>query len=630
MTGLFKKISIILFILIIFIVSIASISAQDDNNDTNNDTFLEDVNVKTYTDLQENINATKDGAELELNESYRYNSTADGESFIDGVKISKNITIIGKNNTFIDGNFLARGFNITSNCTVVLKNIIFKNGYSTTGGSAILVNHFDNLVVDNCTFHSNYVYNSNGGAIYCLESSNVDIYRSEFYNNTATRVSNLPWGEYKKGMGSVICTRIGTNLKLIDSIIRDNIGYLTTILVITWDDVNTNQSTIYVDNCIFENNVARSNTVIYLDEFGIGEILNSIFKNNVATYSGGILTLDTSKSAIVKNCTFEGNSAIKTGAISVNSYDSAYRSNATIVDCTFTNNTAADYGGAISSIYGITEVKNCVFNSNVAIKNGGAIYAKIGKIDIENCKFNKNSAVYGGALLLKADSNVVKSSSFVSNVASVAGGAIYASSGTSSSSGCTFSKNSAPKASKVYGEFDVAVTKYVAASGYTKLKIIISSPWKMSLSQKIKVKINGYTSGWLKTNSNGKYVFTVPKGKSVAKKTLSITLQNEGYCVIKSYVYKNPGKITVPKSVKKSSKLKVTIKNSQTKLPIKKTQFTVKIYTGKKYKTYKMKTNDNGIFKISMKKFSRGNHKINVYLSTNSYYINKKISFRIR
>ena len=629
MSGLCKKISVISIIFLIFIICIGTISAED-SSDVGNDTLNETFNVKTYTDLQEIINSTEDGSEIELNESYRYDSSVDNESFIDGISISKNITITGINNTFIDGNFLARGFNISSNCNVVLKNIVFKNGYSTTGGSAILVNHNDNLLVDNCTFHSNYVYNSNGGAIYCLESSNVDIYRSEFYNNTAVRVSTLPWKEFKKGMGSVIMMRIGTNLKLIDSIIRDNIGYLTTILVVTWDDVNVNQSTLYVDNCTFENNTARTNSVIYLDEFGIAQILNSIFKNNVATYSGGIISLDTSRSATVENCTFEGNSAIKGGAIFISSYDSSYRSNATIKDSIFTNNAANTYGGAISSTHANTVISNCEFNDNVAKNNGGAIYSNTGRIEISNCEFNRNSGQYGGALLLKSDTNIVKYSSFVGNIASVAGGAIYSSFGVPTSSGCTYLKNYAPKASKVYGQFDVNVTKYVAASGYTKLKIIISSPWHMSLSQKIKVKLSGYTSGWLKTDSNGKYVFTVPKGKSVTKKTLSITVLNEGFCVINSYLYKNPGKISVPKSVKKSSKLKVTIKNSQTKLPIKKTQFTVKIYTGKKYKTYKIKTNANGIFKISMKKFSRGNHKINVYLSTGSYYINKKISFKIK
>ena len=151
----------------------------------------------------------------------------------------------------------------------------------------------------------------------------------------------------------------------------------------------------------------------------------------------------------------------------------------------------------------------------------------------------------------------------------------------------------------------------------------------MPLKQKIKIKVNGYTSKWLKTDSNGKIVFTVPKNKKVTQKTLSISL-DEGVCFIKKYTFKDPSKITLPKKVKKTSKLKVILKNSKTKKAIKKTKMTVKIYTGKHYKKFIVKTNSKGVFKISMKKFSKGNHKISIYLNNNLYYINKKISFKIR
>lgn len=629
MSGLHKKISIILFILLIFILGLGSINAQGNDTILNNASDIEEIPVKTYTDLQDKIDSYEDGSEVELNESYKYDSKSDNKSFVEGVVISKNMTLVGNNDTYIDGNFAARGLYINPNCNVVLKNIIFKNGYSKTHGGAINVGQNSILLIDNCTFHSNKVYNADGGAINGQIGTSIDIHNSEFYNNTSKRVSKLEWKEYKRGMGSCICMRIGTTLRLYDTIFRDNVGHLTTILIITWDDVNTQQSTLYVKNCTFENNTARTNAAIYLDEFGIGEIVDSVFRNNVATYSGGIISLDTAKSAIVKNCTFEGNNAIKGGAIYINSYDPAYVSNAKILDSTFKENIASEYGGAIYSVYGITEITNCKFNENGVGKNGGAVYARLGSIKITDCEFNKNQGEYGGALLLKADSNVVKSSSFIHNVASVSGGAIYSTQGSVSSSGCHYSKNSAPKASNVYGLFYAKVTKYVAANGAVKIKIVLSSPWKMSLSQKIKVNLKGYTSNWFKTDSKGVYTFTVPKKKQVTKKTLSISM-DQGFCQINKYIYKNPGKITVPKSVKKSSNLKVTIKNSQNKKPIKQTNFTVKIFTGKKYKTLSLKTNSKGVFKISMKKYSQGNHKISIYLSNTDYYINKKISFKIK
>lgn len=150
----------------------------------------------------------------------------------------------------------------------------------------------------------------------------------------------------------------------------------------------------------------------------------------------------------------------------------------------------------------------------------------------------------------------------------------------------------------------------------------------MSVAQKIKLKFNGYTSKWLKTDSKGKLVFIVPKNKYVNKK-LSITM-DEGICVVKSFIYKLPGKIKMPKTVKKSSKLKITVKNSKTKKPIKKMQFTVKISNGKKYKKLIVKTNSKGVLKVKISKFSRGKHKISIYLNNEEYYIHNKYTFKIK
>lgn len=91
-------------------------------NDT--DTIVE-VSVKSYSDLFHKINSTQEDT-VELNESYRYDNETDTESFIDGIVISKNLTIVGKNNMSIDGDFLARGFNIAPNSNVVLKTLFLK------------------------------------------------------------------------------------------------------------------------------------------------------------------------------------------------------------------------------------------------------------------------------------------------------------------------------------------------------------------------------------------------------------------------------------------------------------------------------------------------------------------------
>ena len=71
---------------------------------------------------------------------------------------------------------------------------------------------------------------------------------------------------------------------------------------------------------------------------------------------------------------------------------------------------------------------------------------------------------------------------------------------------------------------------------------------------------------------------------------------------------------------KKSKYFKVTIKNNATKKVIPKIKVKIKVYTGKKYKTYILKTNKNGIAKINTKNLKIGKHKV-LITSTNAKYI---------
>jgi predicted outer membrane repeat protein len=435
-----KKTLIILSILIILSLSINFISAEDIVNETSNDN---NMSVGTYTDLYNNISATTDeNPVLELNESYRFDSDVDNESFVDGVTISKSITLVGKEDTYIDGNFLASGLNIASNCNVILKNLTFKNGYSETVAGSILVGKNSTLLIENCVFDSNTAHNSNGGAIYGLDGTDIEIHNSLFINNTADRVSDLPWSKFKKGMGSAICMRIGSNLKLFDSIFKNHVAYVTTILIITWDDVNTEQSTLYVENCLFENNTAYSNGAIYLDEFGIAEIKNSIFRKNKSTDMGGTIVFDATKYATVTNCTFEDNDAIEGGGIYINTFDPKYDSHVEISDSTFNRNSVTKAGGGIFSIRGVTKVTNCNFNDNKAKMSGGGVYSNFNSIRITDCSFKRNTAEYGGGALLKSEVNIVSGCTFERNAASLNGGAIYSNAGKIQISNSRFTSNS--------------------------------------------------------------------------------------------------------------------------------------------------------------------------------------------
>ena len=88
-----------------------------------------------------------------------------------------------------------------------------------------------------------------------------------------------------------------------------------------------------------------------------------------------------------------------------------------------------------------------------------------------------------------------------------------------------------------------------------------------------------------------------------------------------------PKKLTAKKGAKKY--FKVTVKNKKTKKVIKGVKVKIKVYTGKKAKTYTAKTNSKGIAKISTSKLKVGSHKV-IVTSGDKYCIAKKAKSTIK
>lgn len=716
----FKRTLIISLILILFLFTVGAINAQDINETS-------DDSQKSYTDLANEIDSAL-GPVIEISGNYKYNSSLDN-SLIDGVKISRSVSIVGRGNASIDGSNLARVLNIGDNCTVILENITVENGYSTDDGAGLILGKDSHLMVHNCTFKNNKVYNSNGGAIYAERNVNVDILDCVFENNTSIRESDLEWKEYKKGMGSAICVGVNSNLTLYKTVFKENNAYLATVLLVSYSSVNdTNMSVLYVKDCLFENNTSFSSGVIYLDELGAGEIYDTVFRNNTVTNTGSPIILDASCYAIVKNCLFEENSGIKGGAIHIKVYDYDCRSNVSIINCNFTKNWASVYGGAISSKYALANILNCSFTENTAETYGGAIFTKLSEFNITDSSFYGNSAQYGGAVFIKEDNNntLFDNSVFVNNSASVKGGAIYSKIREISSINCTYINNTAPKGGDVYGLFTGQITQTSPYYGDVSLSIDLNSIWKMPSSQMIKLTFAGndtYTTGWLQTDDEGKLDYRVPFDMNLGNYTVTvsmksgifdanqtnisvvrvpykikvdslvttfesdkslkmrvvnnvtnrpvqgadltirvytgsmfeeynITCDDNGYYRLntsnlsvgkhkvrisaqnnntifdtvktKITVKKAEAKVVYPKKIKKPEKLRITLLNKVSKKAIKKQKFTVRVYTGKSYKEYNLKTNSKGILKIKTKKLALGNHKIAVILKDDNYKIKEK------
>lgn len=79
---------------------------------------------------------------------------------------------------------------------------------------------------------------------------------------------------------------------------------------------------------------------------------------------------------------------------------------------------------------------------------------------------------------------------------------------------------------------------------------------------------------------------------------------------------------------KKSQYFKVNIKLKGK--PVKNIKINLKIYTGKKYKNYIVKTDNNGIAKFNTKNLKIGKHKVIITSKNNNYAINGKSQITIK
>ncbi|GAB3690240.1 hypothetical protein GCM10027592_07370 [Spirosoma flavus] len=175
-------------------------------------------------------------------------------------------------------------------------------------------------------------------------------------------------------------------------------------------------------------------------------------------------------SPLIRNCSFEGNSAAsKGGAIYNNGF--AGQSSPVLVNCFFQNNSAPDGGGAICNdgFQGLSSptLTNCLFQKNSSTDQGGAIlnsgYEGNSNPILTNCTFLSNSAAAGGAIGNDGRTSTGHSNPtlinclFQNNSAINAGGAIFNNAYTSGISSptltnCAFLSNSAKDGGAMFND----------------------------------------------------------------------------------------------------------------------------------------------------------------------------------
>ena len=417
--------------------------------------------------------------------------------------------------------------------------------------------------------------------------------------------------------------------------------------------INAEYSSIKLINCTFINNKALGyGGALYAQGCSIS-VSDSVFENNTASKQGGAIWTD-------------------------NIYDNT--NSLTVKDSTFINN-HANYGGAISTSAALS-ISNSNFKSNSA-KYGGAIdvnymeYADPGdviadkKANIANTVFSNNKATKQGGAIYSNAKLVISKSSFDSNYADAAG-SISIASGTAKISGTTFSKNS-------YG--NILFSLYNDYTGtwldgklsidntqYSKGVCLDNDLKRITLMKVTAKKVNTvYRSGdkltikltniyskkpvsnahiLLKIGKKYYHVYTNSKGVAnfkastlkAGKYKVLVAPSNDGYVPFKKayvsvIVKKAKTTVKAPKvtaKYKKSKYFKVTVKHKKTKKPVQGVKVKIKVYTGKKFKTYKVKTNKKGIAKLNTKKLKWGKHKVVITSADPSCKISAKSTIRIK
>jgi hypothetical protein len=163
---------------------------------------------------------------------------------------------------------------------------------------------------------------------------------------------------------------------------------------------------------------------------------------------------------------------------------------------------------------------------------------------------------------------------------------------------------------------------------YFKVKAIDSKTKKPVVNVKLILKVYSgkkYKKVTAATDSNGiaKY-YASNLGIGTHKVTINVKdskkfLSKIKYSSIK--ISKAKLKISAPKITgyyKESKRYKIAVKNRESKKPMKSIKVMIKVFTGKNYKKYSLKTDKKGIVSFNMKSLPKGKHKVVINIKSTS------------
>lgn len=461
----------------------------------------------------------------------------------------------------------------------------------------------------------------------------------------------------------------------------------------------SSNSSLIIENCTFSNNYAYMAGAIYVaGNSSDVSITNSIFEKNYVYHhydwpAAGAIYTD-AKSLYIENCSFKNNNVSSEGGYDVTAVGGAiYSLNpCTIISSNFTGNRAGEnYSvGGIVDLFGDSIIKDCIFenstpmpisvhNASLTLINGDNTTEYSGYFRLNN-QFVKHSLVatvsnltttYNSSKALDikflAEGDNI-SDCYLSATLYVFTGdnrTIYELEAGIGNNGILSFKNASLLGIGTHRvelrylnfQFDqivetVYITVKKAATNLTSPKVSnyfgASKYFKVTVKNKATNKaVNGvkltlkvytgktYKTYTIKTNKSGVAIFNT-KSLAAGSHKVVVSSADSRYSISKNStitIKKAPTTISAPKisaRYKKSKYFKVTVKSKVTKKVVSGVKVKIKVYTGKKYKTYTVATNKKGIAKINTKKLRRGKHKVVISSGNKNYSMSKKSLITIR
>lgn len=173
---------------------------------------------------------------------------------------------------------------------------------------------------------------------------------------------------------------------------------------------------ISLKNCSITDSYGDIGGAVYCDSGSVVDIEDCYFAHNLnnrnGTISGGgaIMTSEKGSATLfVQNCRFERNSARTGGAVRIGRNSKVEFNNCVFYsDTTLSINASiGDIRGGALAIFGPTDVtlRNCIIFDCKSYDRGGGIYCSDASLKLINCTIVNNSSFYGGGIFFGHDSS---------------------------------------------------------------------------------------------------------------------------------------------------------------------------------------------------------------------------------